>query len=137
MIEWDSELQQETNMYQYRADMLQSAVITCQQEYYEDFFLKAAALTRSLIKNHPFTDGNKRTAVMALMMFLGHNGYQLACPQGTLVSFALKIARGYITDLVLIKSWIKRWSRKLPTEGQEKLNSMWQNICNGFLSLFK
>ena len=43
-------------------------------DLYSDLFLKAAALMYSLAKNHPFVDGNKRTAITATAMFLLQNG---------------------------------------------------------------
>jgi len=47
------------------------------EELYPDIFSKAAILFYSLIKNHPFVDGNKRTAFLSLMRFLNLNGYTL------------------------------------------------------------
>jgi len=36
---------------------------------YQDVHSKAAALLHSLVNNHPFIDGNKRTAVLAMIVF--------------------------------------------------------------------
>jgi death on curing protein len=47
-------------------------------EKYTTVFTKAAALFHSLTKNHPFHNGNKRTALVALLSMLQRNGYQLA-----------------------------------------------------------
>lgn len=44
-------------------------------ELYPTIFEKAAALMYSLIKNHPFVDGNKRTAYLITNSFLRRNGY--------------------------------------------------------------
>lgn len=62
--------------------LLQSAVQQIQQtfsgqELYPTIFDKAAALFLGLLKNHPFLDGNKRTATVALGVFLELNGYVL------------------------------------------------------------
>lgn len=38
---------------------------------------KAAALTHSLAKNHGFADGNKRTALLTVLLFLARSGYRL------------------------------------------------------------
>ena len=43
---------------------LEAAVFRPQTGYYEDRIAEAAALLESLIQNHPFLDGNKRTAVV-------------------------------------------------------------------------
>ncbi len=47
-------------------------------EIYDSIFKKAAALFHSLIANHPFHNGNKRTAVIAVSHFLLANNYFLA-----------------------------------------------------------
>ncbi|MGW7284191.1 type II toxin-antitoxin system death-on-curing family toxin [Streptomyces sp. NPDC054847] len=47
------------------------------QEAYTDLFDKAAALLQSLAVNHPFIDGNKRTAWTSCMVFLAMNDVQL------------------------------------------------------------
>src|SRR3990170_6584006 len=47
------------------------------KDLYPTLFLKAASLLQSLCLNHPFTDGNKRTAWLSVKRFLYINGYQL------------------------------------------------------------
>ena len=63
-------------------------------ELYPDLYHKAAALMESLINNHPFVDGNKRTGVASAAMFLRINGTQLTASREELESFVLSIARG-------------------------------------------
>ena len=46
-------------------------------ELYPSLAEKAAALGFSLIQNHPFADGNKRTGHAAMAMFLAINGYKI------------------------------------------------------------
>jgi len=46
-------------------------------ELYPSLAEKAAALGFSLIQNHPFADGNKRTGHAAMAMFLAINGYRI------------------------------------------------------------
>jgi death on curing protein len=63
--------------------LLQSAVARPQatfdgQGLSPDLFWQAAALLESLVKNHPFVDGNKRTAIAAAALFLRRNGWQLS-----------------------------------------------------------
>ncbi len=41
------------------------------------YLKKAAALFESIGKNHAFLNANKRTAFIALNLFLGYNGYKL------------------------------------------------------------
>lgn len=59
------------------AGLLESAVARPQSGYYADVFEEAAALFESLSQNHPFVDGNKRTAITATGVFLLLNGYKL------------------------------------------------------------
>ncbi|GHF97293.1 type II toxin-antitoxin system death-on-curing family toxin [Streptomyces zaomyceticus] len=47
------------------------------EEAYPDLVDKAAALLQSLAINHPFLDGNKRTAWLSCVTFLAMNGVQL------------------------------------------------------------
>lgn len=49
-----------------------------QSGYYRDCIEEAAALWESLSQNHPFLDGNKRTAITMAAAFLRVNGYRLA-----------------------------------------------------------
>lgn len=97
--------------------LLEAAVVTCQQEYYKGVFLKAAALLRSLICDHPFLDGNKRTAVIAVAAFLELNGWEFAASQHEVVRFALRIAKGWERDLRRIKSWLRKRCRRLRGPG--------------------
>jgi death on curing protein len=57
--------------------LLESAVLRPQTGYYADVIEEAAALWESLSQNHPFIDGNKRTAFAATYTFLAVNGLQL------------------------------------------------------------
>jgi len=57
--------------------LLESAVARPQSGYYADIIEEAAALCESLLQNHPFIDGNKRSAVVATAVFLRWNGFQL------------------------------------------------------------
>ncbi len=62
------------------------------RELYPDIFFKSAALMESLIKNHPFIDGNKRTAITSSAIFLQVNGHNLKASQEELERFTLKMA---------------------------------------------
>jgi len=57
--------------------LLESAVARPQSGYYADLIEEAAALFESLSQNHPFVDGNKRTAITATGVFLLLNGLKL------------------------------------------------------------
>lgn len=59
------------------------------QDLYPTVFDKAGALFHSLMFNHAFVDGNKRTTLTVTARFLSLNGYELSCTQEEIVSFPL------------------------------------------------
>ena len=61
------------------------------QDLYPDLFIKAAALMDSLIRNHPFVDGNKRTGISAAGLFLRINDYWLNPSNIELEKFTIEI----------------------------------------------
>ncbi|RPI16461.1 MAG: type II toxin-antitoxin system death-on-curing family toxin [Ignavibacteriae bacterium] len=74
-------------------------------ELYPTITDKAAALIHSLIKNHPFLDGNKRTAAQVTMIFLRENNYEIIFTQNEIIEFVLSIAKSEV-DFEYIKEWI-------------------------------
>lgn len=73
---------------------------------YPDIFTKAAALMDSLIRNHPFVDGNKRTGTAAAALFLRLNGYSLIATNTELEEFTLRVAQSqHSVDEIAI--WFK------------------------------
>ena len=58
---------------------LESAILRPQMGYYDGLNEEAAALLESLAMNHPFVDGNKRTAFAATETFLRLNGNFIDC----------------------------------------------------------
>jgi death-on-curing protein len=82
------------------------------QELYPDLFTKTAALMDSLVRNHPFVDGNKRTAITAAGIFLQINGYQLSVENAEMVRFTLACAQSLLS-LAEIAVWFTQNSRKL------------------------
>jgi death-on-curing protein len=57
---------------------IESAVGRPYTGYYRTIHKKAAAIIQSFVKNHGFVDGNKRTALALLLLFLERSGYRLA-----------------------------------------------------------
>ena len=86
-----------------RPEMLESAVGAvgasfAGTEAHPGISAKAAAYLWHIAHNHPFLDGNKRTAVTAMRHFLALNGYALTASQDSLVSIAEKAATGEATE---------------------------------------
>lgn len=64
------------------------------EDLYPDPATKAAALLESLVSNHPFVDGNKRTATMSAELFLLFNGFELLADDDDLYQVTMAAARG-------------------------------------------
>ena len=76
------------------------------QDLYPDIFLKAAALVQSLSSNHPFVDGNKRTALATLEYFLYLNSLGIEATQREKIDFTLW-AENEKPTIEQIAGWIK------------------------------
>jgi death on curing protein len=76
-------------------------------DLYPDIVDKAAMLLNSITNNHPFIDGNKRTAFVVIATILEDNGYKTHFTQEEVVSFMLQIAQGNVNQ-----SEIKQWLEK-------------------------
>lgn len=75
------------------------------KEVYPSLVSKAAAMCRSLISNHPFVDGNKRTGIHVMLIFLEINGVQPDYTQEELISLGLGTAAGNL-DVDAIINWL-------------------------------
>lgn len=64
------------------------------KDLYSSIESKAARLGYGLIKNHPFIDGNKRTGVHIMLVFLALNGVELEYTQKELYEIIMKVASG-------------------------------------------
>lgn len=75
------------------------------QPLYPSVQQKAARLCHSLVKNHPFIDGNKRVGVHVMLVFLAVNGIELAYTQEELIGMGLSLAAGELTYEAVLQ-WI-------------------------------
>ena len=64
-----------------------------------DVFELAAAYLFGIAKNHPFSDGNKRTAFVASYVFLRIHGWLVEATQGEIIEFVLAVASGEIDEV--------------------------------------
>lgn len=81
-------------------NMLESALHRAKQLYSygsPDIFELAAAYAFGIVKNHPFIDGNKRTALMCAALFLETNGYQFTALEEQAVLNTLGLAASDVT----------------------------------------
>lgn len=84
------------------------------QSYEPDssLFRLAAALCIGIAKNHPFNDGNKRTALLATRAFLYLNGYALEPHQDDEVATLVAVADESLNEDQL-ESWLARYSASI------------------------
>jgi len=76
----------------------------------------AAAYGFDIARNHPFVDGNKRTALAAMIVFLGLNGIDLDAPQEAATAVVLSLAAGEFAEHDLAR-WIADHIRPLDAPG--------------------
>jgi death on curing protein len=66
----------------------------------------AVAYAYGIAMNHPFVDGNKRTAFLAMGVFLEKNGYRLTATEPDSTTTFLKLAAGEMTETELVE-WLR------------------------------
>jgi len=91
-------------------NLLESTLARPRQRYaYEpavDLAALAAAYGFGLARNHPYNDGNKRVAFVAMAVFLGLNGYELTARDADVVTAIVALAAGEIDEEAL-SDWIR------------------------------
>lgn len=88
--------------------LLDSALFRPQTGYYVDLIEEAAALWESLGQNHPFIDGNKRTAFAATYTFLAINGVQLTADAEDAYNFVAALYEKGEFTVDLLAPWLRR-----------------------------
>ncbi|GHG02576.1 type II toxin-antitoxin system death-on-curing family toxin [Streptomyces hydrogenans] len=77
------------------------------EEAYPDLVDKAAALLQSLAVNHPFVDGNKRTAWLSCVTFLAMNGVQLRPDIDAAERLVIDVATGSLDEVKTIAQGLR------------------------------
>lgn len=94
-------------------NILESALARPQQKWHyaerADVPLLAAAYAFGLVANHPYIDGNKRIGFLAMVTFLGVNGYDFSANEAEVVAEFLALADGRVSEKALT-NWIRRHS---------------------------
>ena len=80
-------------------------------EFYAAVHEKAGALIESIVKNHPFIDGNQRTGYVVMRLFLLSNGVDIDASEDEKYEFVISIASGNAT-IEQITSWILNHLKK-------------------------
>lgn len=76
-------------------------------DLYPTVIEKAAAIAESIIKNHPFIDGNKRTGYTLMLLTLMNQGIDILVEEDAKYDFVIQIASGQL-DFSEIVTWIKQ-----------------------------
>ncbi len=76
-----------------------------EQDLYVSIFEKSAALLQSILINHPFVDGNKRTAYVLVRLFLQYYKTDITATENEKYNFIIDIASGK-TDFESIVQWL-------------------------------
>ncbi len=71
-----------------------------------DVFDLAAAYAFGIARDHPFTDGNKRTAFVAAAVFLLDNGYEINVDDTPIVQVMLAVSEGSMSEVALA-AWLR------------------------------
>ena len=93
---------------------LEAALFRPQSGYYGDLIAEAAALWESLSQNHPFVDGNKRTAYQksaATFAFLAINGVDLTADAKEAWTFLSRLYDRNEFTFDLLDAWLREQTR--------------------------
>ena len=81
------------------------------KDAYPTIYQKAAAVFHSVINNHPFLDGNKRTSLFIVVLFMEYNGKELKFTKEEGIKFTIR-AHKDDWNVEQIATWIKKHSAK-------------------------
>lgn len=87
--------------------LLEAALYRPQTGYYTDLIEETAALWESLSQNHPFLDGNKRTAFAVAYTFLTINEARLTAVSGAIENFVLGLYAAGTFDFEHLNTWLR------------------------------
>jgi death-on-curing protein len=86
---------------------LEAALFRPQTGYYADVIQQATALWESLSQNHPFIDGNKRTAFASMHVFLLINGVGLNVTAQASIPFVTGLYDTRSFQFAALESWLR------------------------------
>jgi death on curing protein len=87
--------------------LLEAALFRPQTGYYPGLIEEAAALWESLSQNHPFVDGNKRTAFAIAYTFLAINGARITASTSESEKFLLNLYATGTFDFARLSRWLR------------------------------
>ena len=100
--------------------LLESALFRPQTGYYADLIEEAAALWESMSQNHPFIDGNKRTAFAAAYTFLAINGARLTAGAEETYAFMAGLYAKDQFRFDKLAPWLREHVKRAPRRARRK-----------------
>jgi death on curing protein len=82
------------------------------EELYPTLYLKAAAILESIVKNHPFVDGNKRTGWASCAALMRFSGFKFTLTEEEAYDFVIRVASSHL-ELEDIALFIELNSKKI------------------------
>lgn len=92
---------------------LEAALFRMQSGYYEDIIAESAALWESLSQNHPFIDGNKRTAFACTYTFLAINGIDITADTKSTEDFLIPLYEENRFRFEVLEQWLRAHTKKI------------------------
>ena len=111
---------------------------------YPTVAMAGAALLHSIVLDHAFHNGNKRTALVATLVFADRNGYRVAAEQEELYNLLLKVASGSLqehteatsrdsdAEVLYIASWLRRHLRALQKQERSRKWNKFRQILTSY-----
>lgn len=93
--------------------LLEAALFRPQTGYYPTLIDEAAALWESLSQNHPFIDGNKRTAFAGTYVFLAINGLEITATDDQTQDFVLGLYSTSSVTFENLRAWLSENTKAL------------------------
>ena len=93
--------------------LLEAALFRPQTGYYPTLIDEAAALWESLSQNHPFVDGNKRTAFAATYVFLAINKLEITATDDQSQDFVLGLYSASRVTFENLRAWLSENTKVL------------------------
>lgn len=81
-------------------------------DLYLSIYDKSAQLCYGIANNHPFTDGNKRTALHSMYVYLIINGFDITATQPDVENMIINVAAGNMTNTELAQ-WLRENTVKI------------------------
>lgn len=92
---------------------LEAALFRPMTGYYDDIIAEAAALWESFLMNHPFIDGNKRTAFDVTHTFLQINGWDIVRDSEAVADFLYGMFDGNAVTFDALESWLRESTKPI------------------------